>query len=121
MWSLRPTPMRILWLHGDKRDLPEEMGIIAQLLGQHHRVTLAAKSVGVLWDTVLQDVEPYRAQLGTGAWRLIDTGSNCLGVDLRQTTGEFWNALANADLVVTCGSNASTTRKLQHPSVLRLS
>ncbi len=119
---LGQKPLQVVWLIGDAPELPREIRWIHQLVTAGHRVTIAAKSVAVLWDATLQDIERYLHYLPMpgGAWRLMDTGSIILGIDLHQTNAAFWNTLINADLIIACGSNRHTIRGFRNECVLSL-
>ena len=116
-------PKRLLWLIDNDGESVFDLWLIEVLAEHGHQITIVGKAVPATNDATLDDLQelaahPHfqrlRERIAVGDVRLISSGSNTVGTNLYQATGEFANALLDADLVVSKGQgNLFTTLGLK--------
>ncbi len=116
-------PKRLLWLIDNDGESVFDLWLIEVLAERNHQITVVGKSEPATNDATLDDLQelatqPHfqklRERMAVGDVRLISSGSNTVGTNLYQGTGEFANALLDADLVVSKGQgNLFTTLGLK--------
>ena len=116
-------PKRILWLIDNDGESAFDLWLIEALVERGHQVTVAGKAEPATNDATLDDLrelaahpqfQKLRDQITVGDVGLISSGSNTVGTNLYQGTGEFANALLDADLVISKGQgNLFTTLGLK--------
>ena len=117
------APKRILWLIDNDGESVFDLWLIEVLVERGHQVTVAGKAEPATNDATLADLrelavhpqfQKLRDQIAVGDVGLISSGSNTVGTNLYQGTGEFANALLDADLVISKGQgNLFTTLGLK--------
>ena len=116
-------PKRLLWLIDNDGESVFDLWLIESLAECGHQITIAGKAAPATNDATLDDLreltahshfQKLREQIAVGDVRLISSGSNTAGTNLYQATGEFANALLDADLVISKGQgNLYTTLGLK--------
>ena len=116
-------PKRLVWLIDNDGESVFDLWLIESLAERGHQITVVGKAEPATNDATLADLRelaayPYfqklQAQLAVGDVHLISSGSNTVGTNLHQGTGEFANALLDADLVISKGQgNLFTTLGLK--------
>ncbi len=114
---------RLLWLIDNDGESVFDLWIIESLAERGHQITVVGKAVPATNDATLDDLRELAAhpcfrklqeQIAVGDVHLISSGSNTVGTNLYQATGEFANALLDADLVISKGQgNLFTTLGLK--------
>ena len=120
---IESDPKRILWLIDNDGESVFDLWLIESLAEHGHQITIVGKAEPATNDATLDDLrdlttQPHfqklREQIAVGDVHLISSGSNTVGTNLYQGTGEFANALLNADLVISKGQgNLYTTLGLK--------
>ena len=116
-------PKRILWLIDNDGESAFDLWLIEALVERGHLITVVGKAEPATNDATLADLrelaahpqfQKLRDQIAVGDVDLISSGSNTVGTNLYQATGEFANALLDADLVISKGQgNLFTTLGLK--------
>ena len=116
-------PKRILWLIDNDGESVFDLWLIEALAGNGHQITVVGKAEPATNDATLNDLRELAAhphfqilqeRMAIGDVHLISSGSNTVGTNLYQATGEFANALLDADLVISKGQgNLFTTLGLK--------
>ena len=120
---IESEPKRILWLIDNDGESVFDLWLIESLAEHGHQITIVGKAEPATNDATLDDLrdltthphfQKLREQIAVGDVHLISSGSNTVGTNLYQGTGEFANALLNADLVISKGQgNLYTTLGLK--------
>ncbi len=116
-------PKRLLWLIDNDGESVFDLWLIEALTERGHQITVAGKAAPAANDATLDDLHELAAhrcfpnlqrQIAVGDVNLISSGSSTVGTNLYQATGEFANALLDADLVISKGQgNLFTTLGLK--------
>ena len=116
-------PKRILWLIDNDGEAVFDLWLIESLAERGHQITVVGKAEPATNDATLADLrelaahpnfQKLREQIAVGDVDLISSGSSTVGTNLHQGTGEFANALLDADLVISKGQgNLFTTLGLK--------
>ena len=116
-------PKRLLWLIDNDGESVFDLWLIEALAKRGHQITVVGKAAPATNDATLGDLQELaahshfqklREQIAVGDVHLISSGSNTVGTNLYQATGEFANALLDADLVISKGQgNLFTTLGLK--------
>ena len=116
-------PKRLIWLIDNDGESVFDLWLIEALAERGHQITVVGKTEPATNDATLDDLRelaahPYfqnlQERITVGDVRLISSGSNTVGTNLYQATGEFTNALLDADLVISKGQgNLFTTLGLK--------
>ena len=116
-------PKRLVWLIDNDGESVFDLWIIEALAERGHQITVVGKAEPATNDATLDDLRELAAQpcfqtlqeqIAVGSVHLISSGSNTVGTNLYQATGEFGNALLDADLVISKGQgNLFTTLGLR--------
>ena len=120
---IESEPKRILWLIDNDGESVFDLWLIESLAEHGHQITIVGKAEPATNDATLDDLrdltahphfQKLREQIAVGDVHLISSGSNTVGTNLYQGTGEFANALLDADLVISKGQgNLFTTLGLK--------
>ena len=106
------TPQEIVWLVDNDGEVIFDIALVQDLLGCGHRITVVGKAEDASNDVTLADLHEIVsysqfAELQTaiqkGTVRLIASGAKTIGTNLYHGTPEFFNALLEADLVISKG------------------
>ena len=116
-------PKHLVWLIDNDGESVFDLWLIESLAEHGHQITVVGKAEPATNDATIDDLQdltaqPHfqklREQIAVGDVGLISSGSNTVGTNLYQGTGEFANALLNADLVISKGQgNLFTTLGLK--------
>ena len=116
-------PKRLVWLIDNDGESVFDLWIIESLADRGHEIIVVGKADPAINDATLDDLRELAAhpcfrklqeQIAVGDVHLISSGSNTVGTNLYQATGEFANALLDADLVISKGQgNLFTTLGLK--------
>lgn len=116
-------PKRLVWIIDNDGEAVFDFWLIESLTERGHQVTVVGKAEAAANDVTLDDLrelatfpqfQKLREQIAVGDVQLISSGSNTVGTNLHQVTGEFANTLLNADLVISKGQgNLFTTLGLR--------
>ncbi len=116
-------PQCLLWLIDNDGESVFDLSLIETLAERGHQITVVGKAEPATNDATLDDLreltghphfQKLQEQIAVGDVRLISSGSNTVGTNLYQATGEFANALLDADLVISKGQgNLFTTSGLK--------
>ena len=120
---IESEPKRLLWLIDNDGESVFDLWLIESLAEHGHQITVVGKAEPATNDATIDDLQdltaqPHfqklREQIAVGDVHLISSGSNTVGTNLYQGTGEFANALLDADLVISKGQgNLFTTLGLK--------
>ena len=120
---IESAPKRILWLIDNDGESVFDLWLIEALAVHGHQITVAGKAEPATNDATLADLrelvehphfQKLQEQIVVGDVSLISSGSTTVGTNLYQATGEFANALLDADLVISKGQgNLFTTLGLK--------
>ena len=120
---LEDKPKRLLWLIDNDGESVFDLWLIEALAERNHQITIVGKAEPATNDATLDDLrelamhphfQKLQERMGVGDVHLISSGSNTVGTNLYQATGEFANALLDADLVISKGQgNLFTTLGLK--------
>ena len=103
---------QILWLADNDGEVVFDVAFIQDLIECGHRITIVGKVDNASNDATLADLQeiinlPQFRELQTavqdGVVRLMSSGAQTIGTNLYQGTPEFFNALLEADLVISKG------------------
>ena len=110
---------RLLWLIDNDGESVFDLWLIESLADCGHQITVVGKAEPATNDATLDDLRELAAHphfrklqehIAAGNVRLISSGSNTPGTNFYQATGEFVNALLDADFVISKGQgNLFTT------------
>ena len=116
-------PKRLLWLIDNDGESVFDLWLIEFLAERGHQITVVGKAEPAANDATLDNLrelaahshfQRLRERMAVGDVRLISSGSNTVGTNLYQATGEFTNAILDADLVISKGQgNLYTTAGLK--------
>ena len=116
-------PKHLVWLIDNDGESVFDLWLIESLAEHGHQITVVGKAEPATNDATIDDLQdltaqPHfqklREQIAVGDVHLISSGSNTVGTNLYQGTGEFANALLDADLVISKGQgNLFTTLGLK--------
>ena len=116
-------PKHLVWLIDNDGESVFDLWLIESLAEHGHQITVVGKAEPATNDATIDDLQdltaqPHfqklREQIAVGDVHLISSGSNTVGTNLYQGTGEFANALLDADLVISKGQgNLYTTLGLK--------
>ena len=116
---IQSEPKRLLWLIDNDGESVFDLWVIEALAEYGHQIVVAGKAEPATNDATLDDlrelaVQPcfqkLHEQIVVGDVHLISSGSKTVGTNLYQATGEFANALLDADLLISKGQgNLFTT------------
>ena len=120
---LEDKPKRLLWLIDNDGEAVFDLWLIESLAERGHQIAVVGKAEPATNDATLDDLRelarsPHfqllQARIAVGDVHIISSGSNTVGTNLYQATGEFANALLDADLVISKGQgNLFTTLGLK--------
>ena len=105
-------PQQILWLADNDGEVIFDIAFIQDLVECGHRITIVGKVDNASNDATLADLReiinlPQFRELQTavqdGVVKLMSSGAQTIGTNLYQGTPEFFNALLEADLVISKG------------------
>ena len=106
------APQQILWLADNDGEVIFDIAFIQDLIERGHRITIVGKVDNASNDATLADLQeilnlPQFRELQTavqdGVVKLMSSGAQTIGTNLYQGTPEFFNALLEADLVISKG------------------
>ena len=106
------TPKEIVWLTDNDGEVIFDIAFVQDLLECGHRITIVGKADNASNDVTVDDLHeianyPQFHELQTsirvGIVRLMSSGAKTIGTNLYQGTPEFFNALLEADLVISKG------------------
>ena len=106
------TPQEIVWLVDNDGEVIFDIAFIQDLVECGHRITVVGKADNASNDATVADLQdivdlPRFRKLQTamqdGVVRLISSGARTIGTNLYHGTPEFFNALLDADLVISKG------------------
>ncbi len=105
-------PQDLLWLADNDGEVIFDIAFVQDLVGCGHRITVVGKAEDASNDVTLADLHeivnyPQFVELQTavqhGTVRLMSSGAKTIGTNLYHGTPEFFNALLQADLVISKG------------------
>ena len=105
-------PQDILWLADNDGEVIFDLAFVQDLVGCGHRITVVGKAEDASNDVTLADLHemvnyPQFTELQTavqqGTVRLMSSGAKTIGTNLYHGTPEFFNALLQADVVISKG------------------
>ena len=106
------TPQEIVWLVDNDGEVIFDIALVQDLVGCGHRITIVGKGDNASNDVTLADLHemanyPQFQELQTaireGTVKLMSSGAKTIGTNLYHGTPEFFNALLEADLVISKG------------------
>lgn len=106
------APQQILWLADNDGEVIFDIAFIQDLIERGHRITIVGKVDNASNDATLADLQeiihlPQFREVQTavqeGVVKLMSSGAQTIGTNLYQGTPEFFNALLEADLVISKG------------------
>ena len=106
------TPQEILWLVDNDGEVVFDIAFIQDLVACGHRITVVGKVDNASNDATVADLceivsyPQFRAlqtAVQNGTVRLISSGARTIGTNLYHGTPEFFNALSEADIVISKG------------------
>ena len=106
------TPQEILWMADNDGEVIFDIAFIQDLVECGHRITVVGKAENASNDVSLADLHEIvdypqfrelRSAIGKGAVRLMSSGAKTIGTNLYHGTPEFFNALLEADFVISKG------------------
>ena len=106
------TPQEILWMADNDGEVIFDIAFIQDLVECGHRITVVGKAENASNDVSLADLHEIvdypqfrelRSAIRKGAVRLMSSGAKTIGTNLYHGTPEFFNALLEADFVVSKG------------------
>ena len=120
---IEDEPKQLVWLIDNDGESVFDLWTIEALAERGHQITVVGKAEPATNDATLDDLRELAAQpcfqklheqIAVGNVHLISSGSKTVGTNLYQATGEFVNALLDADLVISKGQgNLFTTLGLK--------
>ena len=106
------TPQEIVWLVDNDGEVIFDIAFVQDLIECGHRITIVGKADNASNDATVADLQdilnlPQFRKLSTaiqdGAVRLMSSGAKTIGTNLYHGTPEFFNALLEADVVISKG------------------
>ena len=106
------TPQEIVWLTDNDGEVIFDIACVQDLVECGHRITIVGKSENASNDVTLADLhemanypqfQELQIAIREGRVRLMSSGAKTIGTNLYQGTPEFFNALLEADLVISKG------------------
>ena len=106
------TPQEILWLVDNDGEVIFDIAFIQDLVGCGHHITVVGKADNASNDATVADLREIasyaqfralQAAVQNGTVRLISSGARTIGTNLYHGTPEFFNALSEADVVISKG------------------
>ncbi len=105
-------PQDLLWLADNDGEIIFDIAFVQDLVGCGHRITIVGKAEDASNDVTLADLHEIvnypqfaalQAAVQHGTVRLMSSGAKTIGTNLYHGTPEFFNALLQADLVISKG------------------
>ncbi len=105
-------PQEILWLADNDGEVIFDIAFIQDLTECGHRITVVGKADNASNDATVADLREIvsypqfralQAAVQNGTVRLISSGARTIGTNLYHGTPEFFNALSEADIVISKG------------------
>ncbi len=105
-------PQDILWLADNDGEVIFDIAFVQDLLGCGHRITVVGKAEDASNDVTLADLREIvnypqftelQAAIQRGTVKLMSSGAKTIGTNLYHGTAEFFNALLQADFVISKG------------------
>ena len=105
-------PQDILWLADNDGEVIFDLAFVQDLVGCGHRITIVGKAEDASNDVTLADLHEMvnypqftalHAAIRAGTVKLMSSGAKTIGTNLYHGTPEFFNALLQADLVISKG------------------
>jgi len=105
-------PQEILWLADNDGEVIFDLAFVQDLIGCGHRITIVGKAEDASNDVTLADLHEIvnypqfvelQAAVQNGTVKLMSSGAKTIGTNLYHGTPEFFNALLQADLVISKG------------------
>lgn len=105
-------PQEILWLADNDGEVIFDLAFVQDLIGCGHCITIVGKVEDASNDVTLADLHEMvnypeftalQAAIQNGAVRLMSSGAKTIGTNLYHGTAEFFNALLEADMVISKG------------------
>ncbi len=105
-------PQDLLWLADNDGEVIFDIAFVQDLVGCGHRITVVGKAEDASNDVTLADLHEIvnypqfvelQAAIQHGTVRLMSSGAKTIGTNLYHGTPEFFNALLQADLVISKG------------------
>ena len=109
---IKGTPQEILWLADNDGEVIFDIAFIQDLVACGHRITVVGKADNASNDTTVADLREIvsypqfralQAAVQSGTVRLMSSGARTIGTNLYHGTPEFFNALSEADIVISKG------------------
>ena len=105
-------PQDLLWLADNDGEVIFDIAFVQDLVGCGHRITIVGKAEDASNDVTLADLHEIvnypqfaalQAAVQHGTVRLMSSGAKTIGTNLYHGTPEFFNALLQADVVISKG------------------
>ena len=106
------TPQQILWLADNDGEVVFDIAFVQELLKCGHHISIVGKADNASNDATLADLHEIvnysqfrelQTAIQEGIVKLMSSGAKTIGTNLYQGTPEFFNALLEADLVISKG------------------
>ena len=106
------APQEIVWLADNDGEVIFDMAFIQDLVACGHHITVVGKAENASNDATVDDLQEIvfqpqfrklRSAIQAGDARVISSGAKTIGTNLYHGTPEFFNALLEADLVISKG------------------
>ena len=106
------APQEIVWLVDNDGEVIFDIAFVQDLVGCGHCITIVGKADNASNDVTLTDLheianypqfQRFQAAIQQGTVRLMSSGAKTIGTNLYHGTPEFFNALLEADLVISKG------------------
>ena len=106
------TSQEIIWLVDNDGEVIFDIAFIQDLIECGHRITVVGKADNASNDATLVDLQEIvnypqfqalQSAIRKGSVKLMSSGAKTIGTNLYQGTPEFFNALLEADLVISKG------------------
>ena len=106
------TSQEIVWLVDNDGEVIFDIAFVQDLIGCGHRITVVGKADNASNDATLADLHEIvnypqfrelQSAIRDGIVKLMSSGAKTIGTNLYQGTPEFFNALLEADLVISKG------------------
>ena len=109
---IKGEPQALLWLADNDGEVIFDIAFIQDLVGCGHRITVVGKADNASNDVTVADLHEIvnypqfralQAAVQNGTVRLMSSGAKTIGTNLYRGTPEFFNALSEADIVISKG------------------
>lgn len=109
---IEAVPQEMVWLADNDGEVIFDMAFIQDLVACGHHITVVGKAENASNDATVADLQEIvsqpqfrklRGAIQAGDARLISSGAKTIGTNLYHGTPEFFNALLEADLVISKG------------------